>query len=826
MSFPTSGLRLLIRGLLRVAFRVYFRSIQVQGLERLPGQGPVLLVANHPNSLLDPAVLVTLLPRPVYFAAKHTLFKGSLRAVLEAFGAIPLVRAQDDPQAMGRNAGAFKRFEALLREGRVAAIFPEGLTQDDPHLAPVKAGAARIALQAEAAADFNLRLTVVPVGLQFEPRRQFRGDVFVRFGEPFTIGDLAHRYAEDPRQTARELTDRISAGIRRVAYHVDSAERVPFVERLVDVYFWRARRTGITGVRGRGLRGELKQKMAACLNHYAEADPDAVAEVERELKRYERLRDKAGVDRRLLEEPSHLLPGPLAPVQATAEALLGALPALFGFLTGAVPYFATKSVARRASRREGNVATLSLSHVLVGAVAFPLVYGLEVAWVWSELSGVATLTFALLLVPTGLFAWVWTRRMRKLSVILGGRMATWMKLDAIARVGEAQKYLILRMERMRERYRAEVLGWGPVTPHAGVLVRKLAAALVVVSLIVLALFVFALRQRSVADLPEAPSLWHAIRNLDPAAVTDRLERDARGAAAAIAELDRLEQQMRVLRAAFGRRERSYYSQEDQDEIHRLLLTYLNLRTALLRTVWTYRGAHDDPAPGLLETRAFLLAYASAATLLDKAEVIITTFADDEEARRKLNEGDLSWDIPEGTYDRLRASLANPTVVSELDAATTRFDGLRGSQTYGNESPWQSLIDAAVEARPAIERAARNVGDEKMQLAMSDVKSHAADSLYLAQSLVSTWIGDFRLKTRPDHRGLISRQQLNELREILQPGDILLAAKLVHVERVSAWLLSSRSLVSRGSCGARCAGRQRRSAGRSALERVPRARRGW
>jgi 1-acyl-sn-glycerol-3-phosphate acyltransferase len=441
-------------------------------MERLPARGPVLLVANHPNSLLDPAVLVTLLPRPVHFGAKHTLFKGLLRPILEAFRAIPLVRAQDDRRAMGRNARAFERFEALLREGCVTAIFPEGLTQDDPHLAAVKGGAARIALQAEAGADFNLGLTIVPVGLQFEPRRQFRGDAFVRFGEPFTIGDLAHRYARDPREAARELTDRISTGIKRVAYHVDSPDRIPFVERLVDVYFLRARRTGISGVRGRGVRGELKQKMAACLNHYAEADPEAVAGVERELRRYERLRDKAGLDRRLLEEPSHLLPGPLAPVQATAEAALGVLPALFGFLTGAVPYYATKRFARRATRRTANVAALSLTHILAGAVLFPLVYGLEVAWVWSEFSRVATVTFAVLLVPTGLFALVWARRMRKLAVNLGGRIATWMKLDAAARVGEARNQLIQRLEHMRERYRAEVLGWGPVAPHSGVLLRR------------------------------------------------------------------------------------------------------------------------------------------------------------------------------------------------------------------------------------------------------------------------------------------------------------------------------------------------------------------
>jgi hypothetical protein len=47
-----------------------------------------------------------------------------------------------------------------------------------------------------------------------------------------------------------------------------------------------------------------------------------------------------------------------------------------------------------------------------------------------------------------------------------------MKLDAAARVGEARNQLIQRLEHMRERYRAEVLGWGPVAPHSGVLLRR------------------------------------------------------------------------------------------------------------------------------------------------------------------------------------------------------------------------------------------------------------------------------------------------------------------------------------------------------------------
>ena len=75
----------------------------------------MLLVANHPNSLVDPALLVHVLPRRIAFGAKHTLFSNALlRPILEAFGAIPLVRTKDDPKSMGKNLEAFARYDALL----------------------------------------------------------------------------------------------------------------------------------------------------------------------------------------------------------------------------------------------------------------------------------------------------------------------------------------------------------------------------------------------------------------------------------------------------------------------------------------------------------------------------------------------------------------------------------------------------------------------------------------------------------------------------------------------------------------------------------------
>ena len=694
----------------------------------------------------------------------------TLWLILQAFGAIPVVRPQDDPRGQRRNLEAFDRYLELLLEGSVTAIFPEGLSQDDPQLASVKTGAARIALRAESAASFELNLSVVPVGLQFEPRRRFRADAFIRFGMPLKVVDLSALYSTNPREAVRELTARIDTALKSLAFHLESSKRVPFVERLVDVYLGRARKTGLSGVDRKGLRGELLYRMAACLNHYVEADPDAVSEVERQLQGYERLREKAGLHQRILEEPSHLLPGPLAPLQAVVEALLGALPALFGLLTGAVPYHLTDLISRQIVARSKHPPSLSIAHILVGAILFPVSYGLEVWWVWSHFSDKATIAFTLLLVPTGLFARRYDRRLRKLAAHVGGRVASWMKLEAVARVLRAQGNLLRLMDDMRDRYRVEVLGWVPMSPRRRLNRSAVVGGVLLMVLIPLLVFVVKLRD---LDLPEGPSLWSQLRRDDPTVVGARLHRDTRGALSAIAELERLEARMQELRGAFVRGKSSYYSQQDQETIQQLLLTYLNLRTALLRTIWTYRAAHDAPEEGEIEARAFLLAYASAATLLAKAAVLVETFEDDSQAQRKLNEGDLAWEMPGGTYDRLLASLSNAAAVSGLQAAAKRYDMLAESSAWGRGPPWESLVEAAVRARPAIDRTAARIGSRKLALAFREMRQHAADPIYHAQTLVSTWLGDFRLIDRPRHRGLISPQQVRELREILQPGDILL-----------------------------------------------------
>ena len=81
------ALRALVAGLLAV----FYRRIEVVGVERVPRHGPLIVAANHHNALVDPLVVIAALPRALRPVAKAPLFRHPLIApFLALVGAIPV----------------------------------------------------------------------------------------------------------------------------------------------------------------------------------------------------------------------------------------------------------------------------------------------------------------------------------------------------------------------------------------------------------------------------------------------------------------------------------------------------------------------------------------------------------------------------------------------------------------------------------------------------------------------------------------------------------------------------------------------------------------
>jgi glycerol-3-phosphate O-acyltransferase / dihydroxyacetone phosphate acyltransferase len=216
----------LMKRLARIALRWYYRDVEIVGAHRVPAETPLLIVANHPNAMVDPMLVATAVSRRVTFTGKATLFDNPfLRVFLGALGMVPLRRASDERvrrQAGGapdprRNEDAFRAVISALANKQAVLIFPEGKSHDEPSIAPLKTGTARMALQARAAGVGAL--AILPIGFVFENKSQPRTRILVEVGEPIAVDDWPTTAAD----AVDRLTDEIDRRLRAVTMNFETA---------------------------------------------------------------------------------------------------------------------------------------------------------------------------------------------------------------------------------------------------------------------------------------------------------------------------------------------------------------------------------------------------------------------------------------------------------------------------------------------------------------------------------------------------------------------------------------------------------------------------
>lgn len=224
-----AGLRNTITAFFRFCLRIFFRRIELLGMERVPQSTPVIYAVNHPNGLVDPLFLLCYAPAPVSFLAKAPLWRYPIIGFfVRTFDAIPVYRKQDN--TTGTNAETFARAREVLQRGGSIAIFPEGTTHDDPRLRALKTGAARIALGANVPA-----LTVVPTGIYYTAKHVFRSSALVVFGEPLRVEPIAAD-DEPPAGEVARLTTAIDDGLDAVTLQADSKAALDLVSRAEDIF--------------------------------------------------------------------------------------------------------------------------------------------------------------------------------------------------------------------------------------------------------------------------------------------------------------------------------------------------------------------------------------------------------------------------------------------------------------------------------------------------------------------------------------------------------------------------------------------------------------
>lgn len=231
-----------VHAVISLALRLYFRRIQTSGVEKVPNVEPLIFVLNHPNGLIDPALVFCALPRRVSFLAKSTLFQvpvaGWLLRVVEA---LPLYRRIDRGEDLRRNLLTFAACHDFLRQGRCIALFPEGISHGAPHLLPLKTGAARIALGALAGgpnkAEQLDHLKIVPVGLYYTTHTPFRSEALLQFGPPIEVKRVElDADGEPPRAQVNHLTKQLEVALKQVTLNFADEKERALIRRAEQIF--------------------------------------------------------------------------------------------------------------------------------------------------------------------------------------------------------------------------------------------------------------------------------------------------------------------------------------------------------------------------------------------------------------------------------------------------------------------------------------------------------------------------------------------------------------------------------------------------------------
>ena len=126
------------RVLVQVAARAYFRRVEIQRADRMPPDGPVILAANHPQSITDALILGLATPRVVHFVAHSGLFRNPLiAALLRSAGVIPIHRSSDVPDAPAHNEASFAACTDVLRRGGRAVFVGFGASEPTVNLCSI-----------------------------------------------------------------------------------------------------------------------------------------------------------------------------------------------------------------------------------------------------------------------------------------------------------------------------------------------------------------------------------------------------------------------------------------------------------------------------------------------------------------------------------------------------------------------------------------------------------------------------------------------------------------------------------------------------------------
>jgi len=277
--------------LFRVIFFVWYKNITWTNLNRLYAKYPIIIAANHQNSLMDPLVILGIETRQITWLARADIFKNPIAArILRFMRIMPAFRQRDGKEQLANNEIVFQKCIDILAANKVLALFPEGTHWGFRRLRETKKAVPRIAFLAEDAHNFSLNTHILPVGINYSNYTRLRGNVHVNFGTPIPVKQYEDIYKNNPQEAQNKMREDIEQELKKEMIHIAHTDDNYNVYDSLR-YICEKQTQTILGLQGKNATVQFRahKKIIEILDNCFNSQPDTYAELKNQTNTYKHL---------------------------------------------------------------------------------------------------------------------------------------------------------------------------------------------------------------------------------------------------------------------------------------------------------------------------------------------------------------------------------------------------------------------------------------------------------------------------------------------------------------------------------------------------------
>ncbi len=275
----------ILKPIVRLSLRAYFRRIDVIGRQHIPGNGPIIFVSNHPSALMDPLMVASFIQREVHFLAGSEWFGKGLKAKLfkRQLNMIPVYRPW---LAKGKKISNQDMFEACyeaMNEGHCLILFPEASTETVSKIRELKTGAVRIKHGFDSQAA-NQEVPIIPIGLSYSNPHLFQSRVIVKIGEPVVLSNS--EATEDLKELFRAQTEQVRASLKKTIVHIDNTQNEDLVSNISRLYMDRHQDIESLSLKNSENQFDFNRNVALAVEHFERERPEDYQRLSRRIHTY------------------------------------------------------------------------------------------------------------------------------------------------------------------------------------------------------------------------------------------------------------------------------------------------------------------------------------------------------------------------------------------------------------------------------------------------------------------------------------------------------------------------------------------------------------